>query len=206
MIDQELDSGEIPKSDLPTREPGFIKFYGIFWRKDLVDWNMKQLLGQPGGWQGGRVAKDYDRATLQMNFWDQKGVYILYDQNLHPVYAGQAGLSRSDSRENNPIQGIGNRLATHQRQVFKNAWSLFSWFGFLSVDKIKLRDASDDQRLKPKWEFKPEQKSELNDLLASFEAILIEGFSPRFNARGGDLKKANLVDQFERQRSEGNNR
>ena len=37
----------------------------------------------------------------------------------------------------------------------------------------------------------------LNMLLDSFEAILIEAFVPRFNSRGGNLKGATYVDQFE---------
>lgn len=199
MTENEFKNGidDVPTRELPTGEAGFIKFYGLFWRKDLVEWQSQHLLGQPNGWQGGRVAADFDRKNLQMNFWSQKGVYILYDQHLHPVYAGQAGLTRKNATQGNSSQGIGERLNRHRREVFKNAWSFFSWFGFLDVKKVKLRNASDKDRLQPDWCFTPQSQSELNDLLASFEAILIEGFSPRFNARGGDLKKANLVDQFD---------
>ena len=195
--EKEEDSDEIPVRELPSGEAGFIKFYGLFWRKELVDWDQRHFLGQPRGWQGGRVAAGFDRKNLQVNFWSQNGVYVLYDQHLHPVYAGQAGLSRKNAKADGSRQGIGDRLNRHRREVFKNAWSFFSWFGFLDMPKLKLRSASENERLSPDWNFTAQSKSELNDLLASFEAILIEGFSPRFNARGGDLKTANLVDQFE---------
>ncbi len=183
----------------PSKDSGFIRFYGLYWRKSAVNWQVnKQLLGQPQKWMGkGKIAKDFDRSTVQMNFWGQKGVYILYDDGLQPVYAGQAGLSRSNASEGG--QSIGARLNAHQRGVYRNGWSLFSWFGFLETDKIELKTASNESRMEPKWSFPVQSESDLNQLLASFEAILIEGFAPRFNARGGDLGKAVIVDQFEPQ-------
>ena len=192
----ENDDDSILTREAPAGDSGFIKFYGLYWRKDLIDWNARQLLGQPRGWMGkGKVASSYDRRNLQMNFWGQKGVYVLYDDALHPVYAGQAGLTRKDSAGG---QAIGDRLNMHRQGVYRNGWSLFSWFGFLEVDKFNLKTEKDDaRRLMPKWQFNPQGESNLNLLLASFEAILIEGFAPRFNARGGDLKKAVLVNQFE---------
>jgi len=178
--------------EAPPKQAGFIKFYGLYWRKSAVAWDERRLLGQPQGWMGkGKTAKDFDPATVQMNFWEQKGVYILYDTSLYPVYAGQAGLSKKGSL------GIGDRLLNHRRGVYRNGWSLFSWFGFLETGKIELKDAGEYRRMKPKWEFNPQSESELNQLLASFEAILIEGFSPRFNSRGGNLGNAVLVDQFD---------
>lgn len=179
----------------PPKEPGFIKFYGLYWRKSAVSWQYKKLLGQPQGWMGkGKLAKDFDRSTVQMNFWGQKGVYILYDDNLHPVYAGQAGLTRKNSDGG---QCIGDRLSAHSRGIYRNGWSLFSWFGFMHVDKFNLKERDDNFRMGPDWKFKPQSRGELNQLLASFEAILIEGFAPRFNARGGDLGDAVLVDQYD---------
>lgn len=183
--------------EVPSQDSGFIKFYGLYWRKDQINWNSTQLLGQPKGWTGkGKLASDFDRTKLQMNFWGQKGVYVLYDHALQPVYAGQAGLSR---KVNAPGQAIGDRLNVHRQGVYRNGWSLFSWFGFLEIEKIKLKSELDEKkRLNPDWKFSPTSENGLNLLLASFEAILIEGFTPRFNARGGDLKRATLVNQFEK--------
>lgn len=187
--------------EAPPREAGFIKFYGLYWKKSAVVWQDKKLLGQPQGWMGkGNIAKNFDRSTVQMNFWNQKGVYILYDDNLHPVYAGQAGLTRKNAAGG---QCVGDRLWAHSRGVYRNGWSLFSWFGFLSMQKINLKEADDSTRMEPSWQFNAQSDSELNQLLASFEAILIEGFAPRFNARGGDLGKAVLVDQYEEPAAQG---
>lgn len=66
--------------------------------------------------------------------------------------------------------------------------------------KGKLKNADEDLRRNPDWDF-PQQAAnseiELNLLLDSFEAVLIEAFTPRFNARGGNLKDAVYVDQLE---------
>jgi len=193
---EEVNTEQVLTREVPTGDAGFIKFYGLYWRKDRIDWNSRQLLGQPYGWLGkGRIAAGFDRRTLQMNFWGQKGVYVLYDDALHPVYAGQAGLTRKDSAGG---QAIGDRLNVHRQGVYRNGWSLFSWFGFMEVEKFNLKSEKDEsKRLAPDWQFKLQGESDLNLLLASFEAILIEGFAPRFNARGGNLKKAVLVNQFE---------
>ena len=189
---------KIPELDReePTKQSGFIKFYGLYWRKDSVKWDDSQLLGQPQGWMGkGKIAKNFDRSSVQMNFWGQKGVYILYDANLQPVYAGQAGLTRKNSAEG---QCIGDRLKVHAKGLYRNGWSLFSWFGFLETGKIPLKEAGEQERMSPDWTFPAENSGiELNQLLASFEAILIEGFAPRFNARGGDLGTAILIDQYD---------
>lgn len=181
--------------DEPLKEPGFIKFYGLYWRKSAVDWSENKLLGQPKGWMGrGKVKTDYDYSQVQMNFWNQKGVYVLYDANLHPVYAGQAGRQSGQS----PGRTLGSRLSEHSKGIYRNGWELFSWFGFLHTKKINLKTAQEGNRLKPVWTpTDAEPDKSFNRILSSFEAVLIEGFAPRFNSRGGDLKGATLVDQFD---------
>jgi hypothetical protein len=179
--------GDAPK------DPGSIRFYGLYWRRDKVNFADAKLLGQPGGWVGkGKVAgAEVDR---QMNFWRQKGVYILYSGDLQPVYAGQVGLARANAGGG---RVLGERIGQHATGVYRNGWTLFSWFGFLSTAKINLRNAGEAARLQPEWTFEAQGDQSLNNLLASFEAVLIEGFAPRFNARGGDLGKAVFVNQFE---------
>lgn len=177
----------------------FIKFYGLFWHKNAVDWDRRLLLGQPQGWLGkGNKRCKLDLESIQMNFYDQKGVYILYSAPLQPVYAGQAGISR---RNTTGGKVIGDRLAAHSRGIYRNGWSLFSWFGFLETERSPLTRMSAEQRLNPTWIMPATLPSTpdaaLNALLASFEAILIEGLTPRFNARGGDLPHAVLVDQYD---------
>jgi hypothetical protein len=149
-----------------------------------------------------------DRDTLWLNFWKQKGVYVLYDRDLSPVYTGQAGLTRSNSKGTGG-KTLGDRLCDHLNGKYRNGWKFFSWFGFLEArneNKIKgkIKNLGDDEgralRQDPGWEFfgnSFSQEKGLNLMLDSFEAVLIEAFVPRFNSRGGNLKGATYVDQFE---------
>ena len=113
----------------PPSSSGFIRFYGLFWDKHLVGWREGALLGQPKGWIGSKPKKDTDPKQLQMNFWGQKGVYVLYNESLVPVYAGQAGLVRK--KRKGAGRTIGDRLSEHWCGPFRNGWRFFSWFGAL---------------------------------------------------------------------------
>ena len=202
---------EIVNGDESGSGGGFVKFYGLYWRREFVyrDCQPKIMPGIPAGWIGrGRRSKDHDSGKIWMNFWDQRGVYVLYDRELSPVYAGQAGLLReakSSRQTSNDGRSLGDRINDHTNGKYRNAWIYFSWFGFLQPDKEKslkgkLKNASQEDRINPEWKFRPQASSgdvELNLLLDSFEAVLIEAFTPRFNARGGNLKEAIYVDQLE---------
>lgn len=212
VADQNPESLEMPDEDEQPESGGFMKFYGLYWKKviflshcSMQDGGMSGqfLLGRPSNWTGsGRRAIDFDPDRLWMNFWKQKGVYVLYDEQLVPVYVGQAGLSRKKSKGSEG-RNLGERLHDHANGKYRNGWMYFSWFGFLEAQheaklKGRLRNASQGLRLDPGFDFRPSSsKDELNNLLDSFEAILIEAFTPRFNARGGNLKGSFYVDQFE---------
>jgi hypothetical protein len=88
---------------------GIIQAFGMFWRRDLVEWiNNPGLLGQQQG------AKEVD-------FCDQRGVYLLHDSQ-RVVYVGQA----SD-------QPLGRRLSQHTADRLNGRWDRFSWFGIRRV-------------------------------------------------------------------------
>lgn len=98
-----------------------IKSYGLFWRRDEVEWCPGQgvkcafrLMGRQGcNLPGLRLA----------DFRAQQGIYILYG-NHGPHYVG---LTRK--------QGLGKRLKDHLTDGHQNLWDRFSWFGFRSVLK-----------------------------------------------------------------------
>lgn len=195
---EDLNEAEAPSSG------GFMKFYGLYWKKEHIAFQKELLAGLPSGWTG-RGTKSVDYDTLWMNFWGQKGIYVLYDSGLTPVYAGQAGLTRGKKKSDESGRCLGQRLRDHSRGKYRNGWEYFSWFGFLDCDqekllKGKLKTANVNHRLNVSWSFDGKndgKDQELNLLLDSFEAILIEAFVPRFNSRGGNLKNAIYVDQFE---------
>lgn len=90
--------------------------YGMFWERDLVDWDARpwQLLGRQGLNSGTLRIADFRRA---------RGVYILYN-DLNVYYVGLAS-SRN---------GIGGRLRDHLKDEHGFGWTRFSWFAFDSPD------------------------------------------------------------------------
>ncbi len=215
----------------------FVRFYGLYWRKCAVDWFNGSLLGQPPGYMGsGNLPAHFDHFFVQTNFWNQQGVYILYDGDLQPVYAGQAGGKTGAGC-------IGDRLHRHWKAPFKHGWCYFSWFGVLPLDPSfppNLRIASSLemalvnrysigdflQSLPPGghnilknhfgvtmendlaqyfgyWLWDPpfvdvgHKEPTTKDVLSSLEAVLVEGFNPRFNKRGGEFQGSTFVEQWD---------
>ena len=195
-----FENNNLDKTESESR--GIIKFYGLYWRKDyfLHGAQMQQLIGSPSRMIGqGRSKKNADDSQSYMNFWDQKGVYILYDLNLIPVYCGQAGTERNYiDRKNTGKNGIGQRLNSHAWETYRNGWHYFSWFGFLETEMDRIRDETRERRINPEWKIPDSKTLNLNSILNSMEGIVISGFIPRFNNRGGDFKYAYECRQYER--------
>jgi hypothetical protein len=115
----------------------FVKNFGLFWRRDEVEWNpgtgnrgVFRLLGRRGMKLPGLRLAD---------FRYQQGIYVLYG-NHGPYYVG---LTKQ--------QGLGQRLKDHHWDHHRKEWDRFSWFGFCSVRKGKddygLRKLGDMPRL-----------------------------------------------------------
>lgn len=91
-------------------DSAIINAFGMFWRRELVDWKQKpKLLGQQL------------KGSDAVNFCDQQGIYLLYD-GREVIYVG-----RSVDRP------IGQRLFEHTRDRLATRWDRFSWFGILPV-------------------------------------------------------------------------
>lgn len=96
-----------------------IQNYGLFWRRDEVEWNPGkgksfELLGRRG----------INKPNIQIaNFRYQQGIYILYG-SYGPYYVGLANSSK---------RGLGKRLEEHTVDDHWNSWDRFSWFGFKKV-------------------------------------------------------------------------
>ncbi len=89
---------------------GIINAFGMFWRREWVDWTTKPNL--MGVQQEG--AKPVDFAT-------QKGVYLLHD-GRDVVYVGRMVENR-----------LAVRLCEHTKDRLNGRWDRFSWFGVLDV-------------------------------------------------------------------------
>ena len=89
---------------------GIIKAFGMFWRRDWVDWTTKPaLLGQQ------------QEGADPVNFAEQSGVYLLHN-GREVIYVGRLTEKR-----------LATRLSEHTRDRLNGRWDRFSWFGLLKV-------------------------------------------------------------------------
>lgn len=100
--------------------------------------------------------------STTVDFCGQKGVYLLYDGHK-VVYVGRT-----------TDQPLGVRLKQHIDDRLNGRWDRFSWFGIYSVKESgSLND-------------KEQISYSLPMLIATMEAILIEGLEPPQNRKRGD--------------------
>ncbi|MGK7222788.1 hypothetical protein ACSNO4_08325 [Kocuria flava] len=135
-----------------TEDPGLVTSFGMFWRRDQVDWskgNRSRILGHQAG------------NEKEINFAGQIGVYLLHD-GARTVYVGRVSKPR-----------MGLRLFEHTKDRLSGRWDRFSWFGLRPVlSKGVLGD--------------PGATFGTDLVVATMEAILIEGLEPPQNRRQGD--------------------
>lgn len=135
-----------------------IQNYGLFWRRDAVDWKRSgSLLGR-----GVRAKRKGD-----VDFREQRGIYALYDDTFRLVYVGQAGRGQ---------RRLFRRLRSHTITDMAERWSRFSWFGIVPVDE-------EAKALRVDWP--EEQSTKTGSILDHLEAILITAAEPVLNKKGG---------------------
>jgi hypothetical protein len=101
-------------------------------------------------------------ASQAVDFCQQKGVYLLHDGNK-VIYVGRT-----------TDQALGVRLKQHTYDRLNGRWDRFSWFGIFSVEENGSLSAA------------PPDVFNLENLIATMEALLIEGLEPPQNRRRGD--------------------
>jgi hypothetical protein len=100
----------------------------------------------------------------QVNFRDQKGIYVLFDETYRIVYVGQAGGKN---------QCLFGRLKQHRVDMLAERWSRFSWFGTRNVKEDFTLETSDKKF-----------DTDLGDVLNHLEGILIAACEPPLNRQG----------------------
>lgn len=108
-----------------------------------------------------------------VDFGAQLGVYLLHD-GARTIYVG-----RSSARP------LGIRLREHNADRLEGRWDRFSWFG--------VRPVSENAELGAP----PASEFSLEALIATMEALLIEGLEPPQNRKGGDDFRAVEFQQVE---------
>ena len=103
---------EVAESEESEEQYDIISSFGMFWRKDAVEWAATpKLLGMQ---QIGATPVDFNK---------QLGIYLLYD-GREVIYVG-----RTTDRP------LGRRLYEHTIDRMSVRWDRFSWFGVLPVSE-----------------------------------------------------------------------
>jgi hypothetical protein len=113
-------------------------------------------------WQKPRLLGQQQQGSLTVDFSEERGVYLLHDRR-EVVYVGRT-----------TDQAMGQRLKQHTTDRLSGRWDRLSWFGILPV--------------KPDGSLAsgPSEKFNIENLLATMEALLIEGLEPPQNRKKGD--------------------
>jgi hypothetical protein len=138
-----------------------IKNYGIMWRRDSVFWGRARNRGVLQGRRSGKI----------VDFREQIGVYVLYDEGRRPIYIGQAGQGNAR---------LFRRLRSHRRDSLAHRWQYFSWFGLLTVKKNGGLSGWDA----PSKRISGTIASTLNEI----EGVLIAATEPAFNKQGARFR------------------
>jgi hypothetical protein len=107
------------------------------------------------------------RSGKVIDFRDQIGVYVLYDEARRPIYVGQAGQGNA-------------RLFNYRRDGLAYRWNYFSWFGLLAVNKSGGLSGWDA----PTKRVSGTMRSTLNEI----EGVLIAATEPAFNKQGARFR------------------
>ena len=108
----QTDQAPSPTEIETSHAAGFIQAFGMYWRRELVDWkNQPKLLGIQL------------RGATAVDFGPQKGVYLLHDGRA-VIYVGRT-----------TDQTMAQRLFQHTYDRLNGRWDRFSWFGILPIDE-----------------------------------------------------------------------
>lgn len=110
-----------------------------------------------------RILGQQQNGSEPVDFAEQKGVYLLHDAQ-GVLYVGRV-----------TDQNLAKRLSQHTYDRMAGRWTRFSWFGVCPVEQ--------DGLLKTSASF---SAININVVIATMEAVLIEGLEPRQNRKRGD--------------------
>jgi hypothetical protein len=126
------------------------------------------------------------RSGKVIDFREQIGVYVLYDEARRPIYVGQAGQGNAR---------LFNRLRSHRRDNLALRWQYFSWFGLLQVNKRG--DLSG-------WDAPSKRVAgTIGSTLNEIEGVLIAATEPAFNKQGAKFRGIARYAQVSKADAEG---
>ena len=112
--EQEDQTNQSSLSEKDGEEDSIVSSFGMFWRREEVEWKSSANLELLGAQRG---------EADPVNFSQQIGLYLLYDRR-EVIYVGRA-----------EARTLGGRLYDHTKDRLSARWDQFSWFGFLPVSE-----------------------------------------------------------------------
>lgn len=109
-----------------------------------------------------RILGQQQPGSTPVDFCNQRGVYLLHD-GRSVVYVGRT-----------TEQPLGSRLRQHISDRLNGRWDRFSWFGVYSVSEKGLLETM----VEPNYD--------LETMIITMEALLIEALEPPQNRKRGD--------------------
>ncbi len=123
-------------------------------------WERSKVLWGP---QQPKILGQQQTGSQPVDFAEQKGVYLLHDSQ-GVLYVGRV-----------TEQNLAKRLSQHLSDRLAGRWTRFSWSGVYPVEQNgSLRTNADFSAL------------DITIVIATMEAVLIEGLEPRQNRKRGD--------------------
>ena len=138
--------------------------YGLLWQRKYVQFG-------GAGTKGTLLGKRSSTSGV-VDFREQIGIYVLYDQHMKPVYVGQAGNGNAN---------LFARLKAHTKDHLWNRWEYFTWFGLRKVNP-KGRALSQHDHADKKF------IADGGGLLNKIEGALIAAMEPALNKQGAKFK------------------
>jgi hypothetical protein len=161
----------------PVKVESVIKNYGIMWRRDHIFWGRGTNRGTLEGRRSARI----------VDFREQIGIYVLYDETRRPIYAGQAGQGNAR---------LFVRLRKHTVDHLAHRWHYVSWFGLLPVN-------AGNGRLSGRDDAGKRVKGTLRSTLNEIEGVLIAATEPAFNKQGARFRGIAKYHQVKHARAAG---
>jgi hypothetical protein len=149
-----------------------IKNFGDFWDREKIYWG-SQSPGDRGHLKGYHAAKK----SFVVDFRDQIAVYVLYDENMQIVYAGQTGRGEHDR--------LLSRLKFHRDGRARNRWRYFSWFGLRQTTEARGLHSGQSHDSRPNL-------ATNKDALDEIEFVLLRVVEPKLNLNSGNWQSQEI--------------
>jgi hypothetical protein len=146
-----------------------IENFGLRWRREKIAWGRRSKASI----KGHLIGTLRRRKSTKVDFDDQIGIYVLYNNSVVPIYVGQAGIGN---------KRLFGRLKDHRKDHLRDRWTHFSWFGLRGYNersKGQIKGLSAFH--KPVTAIRGKNRK---DALYEIEAVLISVVEPGLNKKG----------------------